>query len=171
MGHTDTRKWYLVYCKPRQEGVARVNLKRQGFGTYLPMIRQRRRRLGKQLLIVEPMFPRYLFVHLDSHHDNWGPIRSTLGVTALVRFGQFPTPVPDDLITTLKQRDDPEGVQQLLIPEYRRGEPLRIADGVMAGYEGIYLARSAKDRVIVLLDIMGRQARVELGLDTVEPLR
>jgi transcriptional antiterminator RfaH len=122
-------------------------------------------------MVIEPMFPRYLFIHLDSQHDDWGPIRSTLGVTALVRFGQFPTPVPGDLISNLKQRADDEGIQQLPEYAYRPGESLRIADGVMAGFEAIYLARSAKDRVLVLLEILGQQARVELARDTIEPIR
>ncbi len=171
MKQGETKRWYLVYCKPRQEGVAKRNLERQGFEIYLPVARQRRRRLGRPKMVIEPMFPRYLFIRLDSQNDDWGPIRSTLGVTALVRFGQFPTVVPDDLIHDLRQRDDEEGIQQLPEYSYRPGESLRIADGVMAGFEGIYLARSAKDRVLVLLEILGQQARVELAQDTIEPIR
>lgn len=171
MKEGDTKNWYLVYCKPRQENVAKRNLARQGFEIYLPVTRQRRRRLGRSKTVIEPMFPRYLFIRLDCQHDDWGPIRSTLGVTALVRFGQFPTPVPGDLIHGLKERDDEEGVQQLPDYTYRPGESLRITDGVMAGLEGIYLARSARDRVLVLLEILGQQARVELAPDTIEPIR
>jgi transcriptional antiterminator RfaH len=40
----------------------------------------------------------------------------------------------------------------------------------LAGYEGIFLARSGKDRVVVLLDIMGKQARVAVDRDAVEPI-
>jgi transcriptional antiterminator RfaH len=171
MDQVDSKKWYLVYSKPRQEDVASENLARQGFETYLPRIRQPRRRMNRRVLIVQPMFPRYLFIHLDAHHDNWAPIRSTLGVSSLVRFGPYPTPVPDDLVAALRAREDDEGIQNLPAPEFKSGEPLRIGDGAMAGYEGIFLARSGKDRVLVLLDIMGRQARVEVGQDAVEPLR
>lgn len=171
MVEAGTKKWYLVYCKPRQEDVARTNLERQGFEPYLPMIRQPRRRLNRRVTVVEPMFPRYLFVHLDSRRDNWAPIRSTLGVTSLVRFGQYPAPVPDDLIAALKERDDEHGIQDLPPPDYKHGDRLRVAEGIMMGYEGIFLARSGRDRVIVLLDIMGKQARVELGQDSIEPLR
>ncbi len=171
MKEDQTKRWYLVYCKPRQESVAKRNLERQGFETYLPVARQRRRRLGRPKMTIEPMFPRYLFMRLDFQHDDWGPIRSTLGVTALVRFGQFPTPVPNELISNLRQRDDDEGIQQLPDYTYRPGESLRIAEGVMAGFEGIYLARSAKDRVLVLLEILGQRARVELAQDTIEPIR
>jgi transcriptional antiterminator RfaH len=165
-----TKKWYLVYAKPRQEDVARSNLERQGFETYLPRIRQARKRLGRRVLLIEPMFPRYLFIRLDTDTDNWAPIRSTLGVSALVRFGPYPTPVPDDLIALLRAREDPQGIQQLPPPQFRRGETLHIADGVMSGYEAIFQARSGRDRVVVLLDIMGKQTRVELPESAVERL-
>ena len=89
--------WYLLYSKPRQEGVAVENLKRQGYETYLPLIRTRRRRQGQYVSLVEPMFPRYLFIHLSDQTDNWGPIRSTLGVSGLVRFGDLPAQVPGRL--------------------------------------------------------------------------
>ena len=32
----------------------------------------------------EPLFPGYLFIRLDSTHDNWYPIRSTRGVNRVV---------------------------------------------------------------------------------------
>lgn len=165
------KKWYLVYCKPRQEDVAKLNLERQDFETYLPKIHQRRRRLGRRVFVVEPMFPRYLFIHLDTHHDNWGPIRSTLGVTSLVRFGQHPTPVPGDLIGTLREREDQQGIQVLPPKDFKRGDSLRIADGAMTGFEGIFVARSGRDRVVVLLEIMGKQARVQVPRDVIEPAR
>ena len=59
------KSWYLVYTKPRQEEVALTNLTRQGYGVYLPRLRQLRKRSGKQVPVVEPLFPRYLFIHLD----------------------------------------------------------------------------------------------------------
>ena len=41
------RSWYLIFTKPRQENLARENLERQGFTTYLPLTQQSRRRNGK----------------------------------------------------------------------------------------------------------------------------
>ncbi len=39
----------------------------------------------------------------------------------------------------------------------------------MAGYEAIFHARSGKQRVIVLLELAGKLARVEVREDDVEP--
>ncbi len=154
------KRWYLVYAKPRQEEIAKVNLERQGYVTYLPKTRQRRKRMGKPLICVEPLFPRYLFIALDVLRDNWAPIRSTIGVSGLVRFGAEPAVVPTDLVDMLRSRDDAEGVQQLPPTDFREGDRVRVGEGPLAGYEGLFLARSGRDRVTILLDIVGKQTRV-----------
>src|SRR3989338_8629396 len=97
--------WYLLYTKPRSEQVAELNLKRQGYRSYLPFTLERRRHQGTYHLIKTPMFPRYLFIQLNKETDNWSPIRSTKGVTDLVRFGGCPAKVPNDLIETLSQKE------------------------------------------------------------------
>ncbi len=162
-----SRMWYLVYSKPNQEWVACDNLLRQGYETYLPTIRNRKRRAGRYVNVIEPMFPRYLFIHLDTQTDNWSPIRSTIGVSTLVRFGQQPARVPDELIDVLKSREDAL-LQERAGTEFKAGETVRIVEGVMSGYEGIFLAKTGKERVIVLLEIAGKYARVQVSPDQLE---
>jgi hypothetical protein len=84
-----TLNWYLVHTKPRQEEIALANLERQGYECYLPQMRIERVRRRKAEVTTEPMFPRYLFIRLDSSDQgkSWSPIRSTLGVSQLVHFG------------------------------------------------------------------------------------
>jgi transcriptional antiterminator RfaH len=168
-GDLTARSWYLVYCKPRQEAVARENLARQGYETYLPLLHDARRRRGKRVTLVAPMFPRYLFIHLNSQSDNWAPIRSTLGVVSVVRFGRAAARVPDDLLASLRSREDEQGVQILPVEEYRSGSRVRITQGSFAGYEGIFQAATGRDRVTVLLDVLGRNARTSVDADSIEP--
>ncbi len=163
------RCWYLIYSKPRQEQVARTNLERQGYETYLPLSRETRRRRGRAAEIIVPLFPRYLFIHLDSQTDNWGPIRSTLGVVSLVRFAHQPAQVPDDLVTALRARENPEGLVAVPREIFRRGGRVRITDGSFMGYEGIFLAPSGRGRVVILLDIMGKLTRATVGTISIEP--
>lgn len=164
------RNWYLVHCKPRQERVAEGHLARQGYEVYLPLFRQARRRQGRRVSTVGPMFPRYLFIHLDSRTDNWGPIRSTRGVSALVRFGQEPARVPDGLISFLRGREDEKGIQTVQIEEFRAGGRVRVTEGPFAGYEGVYVARSGKERVVVLLSILGQETRTQIESMVLEPI-
>lgn len=163
------KAWYLIYTKPRQEEVAKTNLERQGYTIYLPLAYQYRRHHDKRARTIAPLFPRYLFIQLTQYLDNWGPIRSTLGVTTMVRFGMEPAVVPQDLIETLTARTGPEGVIDLTATaDFKPGSRVRIAEGGMTGYEGIFLATSSHDRVIILLDIVGKQVRVQVDAAHVE---
>lgn len=163
------RAWYLVYCKPRQESVARENLTRQGYETYLPFMRDLRRRQGRRVTLIAPMFPRYLFIHLNRETDNWAPIRSTLGVVSIVRFGRAAARAPDDLLVMLRSREDAQGIQILSAKEYQPGSRVRITQGGFAGYEGLFQATGGRGRVTVLLDILGRRARTTVDGVSIEP--
>lgn len=154
-----SKAWYLIYSKPRQELVAHENLQRQGYSTYLPLTKQPRCRNGRRILLTEPFFPRYLFIQLNTSTDNWAPIRSTLGVSTLVRFGYVPAQVPDRFIEELKKRESDEGIH-VQPDDITPGVKVRIEDGPMLGYEGVFLTKSGNDRVLLLLDILGKQARV-----------
>lgn len=163
------KAWYLVYSKPQQERVALENLERQGYPSYLPLIRNRKRRSGRYVSLIEPMFPRYLFVHLSDETDNWSPIRSTIGVANLVRFGMRAAQVPDSLIETMREREI-DGVQALTRPELKPGDHVRIVDGVLAGYEAIFQAKTGKERVVLLLQLaQDGTARIQISANDIEP--
>ena len=158
------RSWYLIYTKPRQENLARENLDRQGFVTYLPLAEQTRRRNGRYMKMIEPYFPRYLFIQLNTDTDNWAPIRSTLGVSQMVRFGGVPAVVPEDLINYLKENDDPNGIQQMIQQDMSPGDKIEIVNGPFAGYSGIYQQQKSAERVAVLLEIIGKNAELTLSI-------
>src|SRR5512135_2806639 len=98
--------WYAVCCKPRQEVVAEENLQRQGSHVYLPRIRIARRRGGHWTDVVEPLFPRYLFLQIDPNQRSTAPVRSTRGVADFVRFGGKPAVVPNEVVSTLLRQED-----------------------------------------------------------------
>ena len=168
-GGSKEKRWYLIHSKPRQEEIARENLERQGYSTYLPLLRTPRRRLGRRIIRIEPMFPRYFFIRLDTATDNWAPIRSTIGVITLVRFGMTPTPITDELIDMLRQRDDAGGIQDIPLNEFSRGQKVRIEEGPFMGYEGIFLAETGVQRVLVLLDIVGKTAKARIDVTALGP--
>lgn len=163
------KRWHLVHCKPRQEDKAQINLERQAYQTYLPKLCHTSQPGGKRLQIIEPLFPRYLFIQLDNVNDNWAPIRSTVGVTSLVRFGETPAVVPDEIIAYLRGRENDYGLHFLVTPPIEPGSKVRIVKGPMQGYEAIFLAKSGRDRVAILLNILGEQTRVETREDYIEP--
>jgi transcriptional antiterminator RfaH len=162
--------WYLVYTKPQRERAAFENLVRQGFETYLPQVRVRRRRAGRAVQRVEPMFPRYLFIHLSDVSDNWGPIRSTIGVANLVRFANRAARVPEDFVSMLREHEDEGGIQALETPAMDAGTRVRIQDGVFQGYEAVFQAKTSGSRVLLLLEVAGKLAKIQISEDHVGPL-
>lgn len=162
------RSWYLVVTKPQSEFKAQDNLNRQGYKTYLPLVQITRRRNGKNLKRTEAFFPRYLFIHLDKETDNWSPIRSTIGVAGMVRFGSLPAVVPEKLINKLKNSEDEFGIQSIKTKELKPGEQVEIINGPFAGYKAIYQKMKSAERVSVLLDIVGKNTQVSLSVHELE---
>lgn len=148
----EERSWYLVQTKTSQEKIAQRNLELQGYRTFLPLKRVKRRRAGIMRESVEALFPRYLFISLSARTDNWSPVRSTIGVLTLVRFGDYFARLPDDLVEYLRQRQEDLGPRDLTAPKLVVGAKVRIAEGAAAGYEGIITAKTARDRVQLLLN-------------------
>jgi transcriptional antiterminator RfaH len=155
-----TTGWYLVHTKPRQEEIALANLKRQGYECYLPQMRIERIRRRKAEVATEPMFPRYLFIRLDSSDQGkgWSPIRSTLGVSQLVHFGARAAKVDDRLVDLLRQRE------RVLPPEamFHSGDAVVIADGPFAGIEAIYQTVDAERRAFILLEILAKPVSMHI---------
>jgi transcriptional antiterminator RfaH len=160
--------WYLIHSKPKSEQLAKNNLERQGYETYLPLVQGKTKRRGKTTKLIQAMFPRYLFIRLDEQTDDWGPIASTIGVSKLVRFGQTPGRIPDSLIFELRNHENEKGLQSEPVIEFKEGDRVRITDGPFEGYEGLFEAHSSKDRVLILLKIIEKNISIKVKSDIIE---
>ena len=78
--------WFAVLTKPRQERIAQEHLCRQSFECFLPLaVNPYQKRGKKNKLLIEPLFPRYLFLRAIPEVQNLAPVRSTRGVNGMVR--------------------------------------------------------------------------------------
>jgi transcriptional antiterminator RfaH len=163
--------WYVIRSKPRAESIAQAQLERQGFRAYFPRVLQPTRVRGRWMDRIEPLFPRYLFLHLVSGGRSLAPVRSTVGVSEIVRFGAEYATVPNRIVQQLMNQADTEtGVHELRQPLFTRGTHVRIAEGPFNGLEGIFECQEGEERVLILLEVLGRQTRVSLSVDQVVPL-
>jgi transcriptional antiterminator RfaH len=157
--------WFAVFSKPRREVEAAEQLEQQGFTAFLPRVRARRRLRGQWREVVEPMFPRYLFLRATLGLDDLRPIRSTRGVVGLVRFGGEPRPVPEVLIAELYRlcsaADGALDLPEPLVP----GSRVRILEGPFAGYEAELLSQDGEHRARVLLTMLGQSHAVQMPLN------
>lgn len=156
------KHWYCIQSKPREDARAEEHLRNQGYEVFRPMLRARKRRAAGMATVTESLFPRYLFIRLDDRHENWMPLRSTRGVAGLVKFGQRPIPVPDEIIRDVECRLDTEtGCLDLSkANDFRPNDPVTITEGPFQGLEAVFQARKGEDRVILLLNIMQQSQRV-----------
>ena len=155
-----TLSWYLVHTKPRQEDIALANLLRQGYECYLPQMRIERIRRRKAEVATEPMFPRYLFIRLDSSDQgkSWSPIRSTLGVSQLVHFGSRAAKVDNTLVDLLRERERALPREAM----FHSGDSVVITDGPFAGIEAIYQTSDAERRAFILLEILAKPVSMHI---------
>ena len=168
--NTDTsgKAWYAVATKPRQEVVAQEHLQRQGYATLLPTLRLRKRQRGKWQEVTEPTFPGYVFVGLELGRDDMAPIRSTQGCRDLVRFGQQPAVVHEDVIEALQLGNSAQGASADEVKEpFSPGDLVRIEDGPFQGLSAIYCMNKGADRVQVLITLLGRSQHINVDLDSV----
>ena len=160
------KHWYAVCCKPRQELVAQENLLHQGFHVYLPRINVKKRHRGKWIDVIEVLFPRYIFVQVNPVRQSTAPVRSTRGVAGLVRFGEQPAVVPDEVIDALVRREDLDsGLYQDNRPMFYTGEPVKLVEGPLAGMEGLFVQEDGEKRVTVLLELLGKTNKIKVERD------
>jgi transcriptional antiterminator RfaH len=160
--------WYLVHTKPRQEGIALENLQRQGYACYLPVLPVEKVRKGQMVLLEEPLFPRYLFIQLGLGLEakSWSPIRSTLGVSTLVRFGMEPAKVDSELIDALRAHESE--IKQSPQKLFEVGQKVVVTHGPFAGVEGIFQMRDGQQRVMVLIELMSKSVPLKVDLTEIK---
>lgn len=166
-------KWHVIHTKIREEFRALENLQNQGFEVFLPTCRVQKNSQGKIKLTTEPLFSRYLFIRLSDISCNWFPIRSTRGVSQLLRFGQAADPVvvSDLIVEYLRQRCSQE---EPLHELFHAGEILEITNGPFKGFFGFFEKLQALpnglSRAMLLIEILGSVQRLQIQLPQLKKL-
>jgi len=161
-------EWFVVQTQVNSEAKAARNLLRQGFEIYMPRYLKRRSHARKIDKVAAPLFPRYLFVRIDMATQRWRAIQSTFGVSHLVLNGSDPARVGEKILDVLKAREDDNGFVKLdQRPKFALGEKVRVLAGAFAENLGLFDGLADRDRVAILLDLLGRKVRVSLEADMV----
>lgn len=154
------KNWYLLSSKPHKDAQAEEQLLNQGYDIYRPLAQRLRKRRGKMIKLTESLFPRYMFIQLDKLEDNWAPIRSTYGVSQIIRFGNEPTIVPADLIDALKQNEQSMGEKAVDLDKFHTGDQVILTEGPFKGLSGAFLSYDGEERAMILLEIMHSQTKM-----------
>jgi transcriptional antiterminator RfaH len=161
-------RWYAVLTHPHGEAKAMQHLGRQGFEVYLPRYLKRRRHARRDEVVAAPLFPRYLFVGVDHLSQRWRAVRSTIGVTDVVCQGDRPAMVENAIIQELRTHEDEQGLIRLQTrPHFSNGEKVVIVGGAFSNCFGLFDGMKDRDRVSILLDLLGRKVRVLLDAESI----
>lgn len=152
--------WYVILSKPRQEQRAATNLVNQGGNVYLPMLSVERIKNGKRIRQDEPLFPGYLFLKSPEQEGLINKVRSTFGVRGLLRFGDQPVTIADELIQDIRQRsENPAPIQS-----FKPGQQVQIDHGPFRDYQAIFHSYNGEERAIILISLLGQQNKLLVQL-------
>ena len=160
--------WFLLYCKPKSEQRAQLNLGLQGLETYLPMVQVEKKEKGLSQIKRIPLFPNYLFVKFDPKEFSVSKIHSTRGVSRLVDCSEQLIPLNDVLITRLKYHEVIAPV--LSAKTLCAGEKVRVLSGPFSELEGVFVEKNGEQRCKVLFKFLGQMRTLDFSMEDVESL-
>ena len=164
-----SKEWFILQFKPNAHHQATKNLNRQGFATFLPLLEKTSRKASRFINTTQPLFPGYMFIEFDREKSNWSKINNTYGVSRLVTFDAFLKSIPTIIIDNLMSRCDFSG--KLLTPEkLKKGDKVKILNGPFANFIATVETYETEQRLWVLMDLMGRKAKIQTHSDVLQSL-
>lgn len=164
--HPDTtERWHVLRTLARQEKAINRMLSSAGYRAFLPCVRHVRIYGHRKRRVEAPLFPGYVFL--------WGPLEAAYFAMESGRIAQI-IRVTDQgrLDHELKQiRLALEGEAQLdPFPYLRVGSRVRVTQGPFRGVEGLVDERRHPDRLILVIDALGRATSMEIDASILAPI-
>ncbi|WP_153125790.1 transcription termination/antitermination protein NusG [Peribacillus tepidiphilus] len=175
------KNWYVVHTYSGYENKVKANLEKRVesmgmqdkiFRVVVPEEEEMDLKNGKKKVVKKKVFPGYVLVELIMTDDSWYVVRNTPGVTGFVGSagsGSKPTPLlPEEVNAILKRMGMEEKRVEI---DFELGETVKVKEGPFANFTGS-IEELDKDRakLKVLVDMFGRDTKVELDFDQVEKL-
>ena len=159
--------WYVIQTKPKKEEEASSYLSNKGVEILAPLIEAFTARNGKINKEVKPLFPGYIFGNFDIQR-NYPLVRWARGVKKVLGYGEYPTPISEEVVNIIKARTDCNGIVKM-IKHFEPNDVVRVTSGPLKDLLGIFERWvSDSERVRVLLNLIGYQPSVELHCSMIE---
>jgi transcriptional antiterminator RfaH len=163
----DLMNWYAVHTKPRQESLAQTSLEREGIETFFPKLKRKRTIRRVRRWVTGALFPNYLFARFDAERSG-RLVKYANGVINIVSFGGKPAVVDDAVIAAIAGHSQ-DDVITITPPQLKPGDIVEIQEGPLRGLQGVFEREmSDRDRVVVLLEVIAKGARVQVTRDQLE---
>ena len=168
---TQSFHWFALLTRSNFEQIVFDQVTRKKIAAFLPKTRKVSRRRDRKRIIEVPLFPGYLFVRSCYTSAHQLSILKTLGAVRMLGSTHGPTPIPDTQIHSLKimASAGTDLVTGSCI-SLKKGDPVMVLEGPMAGLKGEFFQHRGKGRVIIKIPLLGRYAGVEMDADNVEKI-
>ena len=170
--------WYVIHSYSGYENKVKANLETRIksmhmedriFEVHIPMEDVVEIKGGKKVTVPRKVFPGYILVRMRLDDDSWYAVRNTPGVTGFVGGNQKPTPLSRrEVERFLGVQEEEEKAKPRFKPEWEVGEQVRVVTGPFADFNGVIEDINIdQQKVVVLVNIFGRDTPVELGFDDI----
>jgi transcription antitermination factor NusG len=159
--------WYVIQTKPKKEDEAKSYLSTKGVEVFSPLMENFLLRNGRMSKELKSLFPGYIFGKFDLE-QNYPLVRWAKGVKKVLGFGEYPTPISEEVVEIIRERTDTKGVVRLK-SQFQANDVIRIKTGPLKDLLGIF-ERWMPDgeRVRILLSLIGYQPVVEIHYSMIE---
>jgi len=161
--------WFCLKTQPKHEKLAAQFLRSKiELEVFSPSMRFQRMTVSGKKWFEEALFPGYIFGRFV-FRTHYRLVASAMGVTKVVGFGGCPAVVDEAVIADLRLfvRDN-EVIE--IAPTITPGDEVTLVEGPFKGLRAVVTRiLPAKERIAVLLDLLGTQREVEITADRVVP--
>jgi transcription antitermination factor NusG len=151
--------WFALHVRTRHESGVSNSLHGQGYESFLPLYKCRKRWSDRVKEVETPLFPGYLFCRFDPQDRL--PIMKTPGVMQIVGVNRVPVPVDEVEINAI-QILVASGIPNQPWPFLQVGEKVRIESGSLRGLEGILMDFKGTQRLVLSITLLQRSVSVEI---------
>ncbi len=160
--------WYAMQVKSRHEFVTNSELARKDIETFVPAVRRQRQWKDRKKWVEFPLFPGYVFVHLQPAAEEFlSAVRTRGAVRLLSAEPGCPTPVAPEEIASLKIMMD-SGQDFDIYPHLKEGSPVRVRRGPLAGAQGVLRTKDGQHLFGVNIELLGRSVAVKICAEDLE---
>jgi len=159
--------WFALRVKSRTEKMVSTIARNKGFEEFLPLYQCRRQWSDRFKSVELPLFPGYVFCRLNPEFRL--PLLTIPGVMSFVGIGRIPAPVDEAEIAAI-QAAIGAGLLAEPYPFLEVGQRVRLAEGPLAGLEGLLVEIRKQQRLVVSVSMLRRSVAVEIDRNWVRPL-
>ena len=156
-------RWFCLKAQTKREHIAADHVRQiPGTAVFLPRVRFQRKTVRGLAWFTEALFPGYVFARFN-FQQQFRQVNHAAGVRGIVHFGdRWPT-VPDEAIAELQLAIGTENICTITNP-LAVGEEIEVATGAFRGLKAVVSrVMPARERILVLLEFLGRQTSVEVA--------